>query len=319
MSRRSLLENWTPEQADRMNRAIFVAQHRLHELEMFSDNALSELLDRHPRRDLGVNTMGHDPALRSEWREGSPGTLTGEQLLEASRRGRVWLNVRRVLDHHPEYAQLVRDLYADLEAAVPGLATYNHSANLLISSPGAQVYYHLDCPVNMLWHLRGRKRVWAYPLETGIVSDATIEGVLAGEKSEELDFQPEWDELAITTELEPGEMITWPQHTPHRVVNTDGLNVSLSTEHMDRAAARRNNVYLANRHFRSLLPGSWNNTQLAGWRAALKEFSLRLARRVPVIAPQPPQGYRYPVSFEVDLAADDCIRLLDEPAPVAVG
>ena len=335
---RSLLDHWTPEQAARMDREIFVAQHRLHTLPQFSDDALVELLDRHPRRDLGINTMGRDPADRNEWREGSAGELNGTQLLEAASRGRIWLNIRRVLDHHPQLSDLVHDLYADLEAATPGLRTFNRSANLLISSPGAQVYYHLDCPVNMLWHIRGRKRVWAYPLESGIVSDATIEGVLAGEKSEELDFRPEWDELAISTELEPGEMITWPQHTPHRVVNTEGLNVSLSTEHMTRAAVRRNNGVdntggltwpvptdrspragggrktgrPANRHFRSLLPGAWTNTKQTGLRPALKEFALRMARRIPAIAPAPPQGYRYPVTFEVDLAEPDCVRLLGE-------
>jgi hypothetical protein len=203
-------------------------------------------------------------------------------------------------------------LYDNLEAECPGLETFNHSANLLISSPGAMVYYHLDCPANMLWHLRGRKRVWAYPLESGLVSDETIEGVLCGEKSEELDFRSEWDELAVAHDLEPGEVITWPQHTPHRVVNTEGLNVSLSTEHMTPRATRRNNVYLANRHFRELLGGSWRRTELTGWRPALKEFALRVCRRIPMLAPAPPQGYKYPISFEVDLDAPNCIRPLDE-------
>jgi hypothetical protein len=180
----------------------------------------------------------------------------------------------------------------------------------LISSPGAQVYYHLDCPANMLWHLRGRKRVWAYPLEAGLVSDETIEGVLCGEKSEELDFKLEWDAVAIAHDLEPGEMITWPQHTPHRVVNTEGLNVSLSTEHMTPAAVKRNNVYMANRHFRKLLGGPWKRTDVIGWRPALKQFALRVSRRVPMIAPPPPTGYKYPVTFEVDLSAPNCVRSL---------
>ena len=39
------------------------------------------------------------------------------------------------------------------------------------------------------------------------------EGVLCGEKSEELDFDASWDEYAVTVDLQPGEMITWPQHT----------------------------------------------------------------------------------------------------------
>lgn len=314
-----LLENWTPEQAARMERTIFVAQHRLPTLELFGDDRLIELLDRHPRGDLGVNTMGDDPARRDQWQEGRAGSLDAADLLEAVRKGRVWLNVRRVMDHHPEYADVVLALYDELEQTCPGLHTFNHSANLLLSSPGAQVYYHLDCPANMLWHIRGKKRVWAYPLEAGLVSDDTIEGVLCGEKSEELAFKPQWDELAVMHELEAGEMITWPQHTPHRVVNTEGLNVSLSTEHMTPRAARRNNVYLANRHFRKLLGGEWRRTETEGWRPVLKEFALRVARRVPAIAPAPPQGFRYPVTFEVDLDAPNCVRQLagaEERMPV---
>ncbi len=306
-----LLENWTPEQAARMERTIFVAQHRLHMLPLFDDAHIIELLDRHPRRDLGINTMGDDPTNRKEWQEGRAGSLDAAELLEAARVGRVWLNVRRVMDHHSEYAECVRAVYADLERTCPGLTTFNHSANLLISSPGAQVYYHLDCPANMLWHIRGRKRVWAYPLEAGLVSDETIEGVLCGEKSEELDFRREWDELAIAHDLEPGEMVTWPQHTPHRVVNTEGLNVSLSTEHMTPAATRRNNVFMANRHFRKLIGGAWRRTEVTGWRPAAKEFALRVARRIPGIAPQTPAGFKYPVTFEVDLEAPNCIRQLN--------
>lgn len=308
-----LLLHWTPEQAARMNTAIFIAQHRLHELPLFDDQHLIATLVDHPATDLGINSMGADPVRRDQWREGRRGNLDAGQLLEAVRRGRLWLNLRRVMDHHPIYAELVHSLYDQLEAACPGLRAYNRSANLLISSPQALVYYHLDCPVNMLWHLRGTKRVWAYPLESGLVSDDTIEAVLCGEKSEELDFHRDWDELAVVHDLEPGEMITWPQHTPHRVVNTGGLNVSLSTEHMTQEAARRNNIYLANRHFRALLGGDWKDVRLTGFKAAAKEFALRVARRVRPLAPRPLLGYQYPVSFEVDLDAPDCLRLF-EPA-----
>ncbi len=321
VQRPRLLENWTPEQAARMERAIFVAQHRLPTLELFDDDKLVELLDRHPRGDLSINTMGDDPVRRDQWQEGRAGSLDAAQLLEAVGAGRIWLNVRRMMDHHPEYGELVSALYAELEQTCPGLRTFNHSANLLISSPGAQVYYHLDCPANMLWHIRGRKRVWAYPLEAGLVSDETIEGVLCGEKPEELAFRPEWDELAAVHDLEPGEMITWPQHTPHRVANTEGVNVSLSTEHMTPRAARRNNVYLANRHFRRLLGGKWKRTQLDGWRPALKEFALRASRRLPGLAPAPPQGFKYPITFEIDLAAPNCVRPLagvDQRTPALI-
>ena len=305
-----LLENWTPDQAARMQNSIFVAHHRLQELEMFRDENLVKIIAAHPRTDLGINTMGTDPERHLEWQEGRAGDLSASRLLQAVSAGRIWLNLRRVMDHHPEYKQLVNRIYEELEATCPGLSTYNRSANLLISSPTAIVYYHLDCPVNMLWHIRGSKRVWAYPLESGIVSPETIEGVLCGEKSEELEFCKSWDEMAVEYDLQPGEMITWPQHTPHRVVNTGGVNISLSTEHMTKRAARRNNVFLANRHFRQIFGGEFRSTELTGWRPALKEMTLRVMRRIPKLAPASPQGYKYPVTFEVDLDAPHCVRPL---------
>jgi len=314
-----LLENWTPEQAARMENAIFVAQHRMHALEMFGDDQLIELIDRHPSQDLGINTMGTDPSV-NQWQEGRAGNYSAEQLFEALYQGRIWINLRRVLDHHTEYADLVNNLYEELESVCPGLHTFNRSANLLLSSPDAIVYYHLDCPINMLWHLRGTKRVWAYPLESGIVSDETIEAVLCNERTEELDYQTEFDDLAVVYDLEPGEMVTWPQHTPHRVVNTGGVNVSLSTEHMTRRGARRNNVYLANRHFRQTIPGDYRSTAMTGWQPAIKEFALRVMRRIPALAPPVLQGNQYPLTFEVDLNAPLCVRQLDESSqqqPVA--
>lgn len=312
MTYNRLLPNWTAEEAAASQNSIFVGQHQMAELELFNDDLLATLLDNHPRSDLGVNTMGLDPKRRDEWQEGEPGTLSGKELLTAVQRGRLWLNVRRVMDHHTEYAELVNQLYGELEEHCKGLTTFNRSANLLISSPQAIVYYHLDCPVNMLWHLRGTKTVWAYPLESGIVAPEVIEDVLCGNSPEELEYRQELDRVAVVRDLKPGQLVTWPQHTPHRVVNTGGVNVSLSTEHFTREALRKNNVHLANRHFRSLFPWGFHDTETQGPLPAAKEFALRVAKRLPVMSPDVPQGYEYPKSFVVDLNAPNCVRSLDE-------
>lgn len=307
----TLLAKWTDEQIEQMRSAIYVAEHRLAEHPLFTDEQLIRVLDTHPRKDLGVNTMGSDPARRSDWQEGDAGDLDGRTLLETTKRGRLWLNVRRVMDHHPEFHEIVNTLYDELETLC-GEGMFNRSANLLISSPKAMVYYHLDCPANMLWHIRGEKRVWAYPLESGVVSASTIEAVLTGEASEELAFQAEYDRHAKVVDLKPGQMITWPQHTPHRVVNTKGLNVSLSTEHMTQRALRKNNVYLANRHFRKLFGRGFTSTEIEGPVAALKEAAIRIVRRLPVVGPQPPQGFKYPVTFQVNPDVPNGIRSLDK-------
>lgn len=309
-----MLTKWTDEQVDQMRSAIFVAEHRLAELPLFTDEALIRILDKHPRKDLGVNSMGSDPTRRTDWQEGATGELDGCTLLEIAKRGRLWLNVRRVMDHHPEYLDVVNTLYDELET-LSGEGMFNRSANLLISSPTAMVYYHLDCPANMLWHIRGEKRVWAYPLESGIVSPETIEAVLTGEASEELAYRKEFDLHAKVVDLKPGQMITWPQHTPHRVVNTSGLNVSLSTEHMTQRALRKNNVYLANQHFRRLFGQGFTSTRIEGPAAALKEAAIRIVRRLPVVRPQPPQGFKYPITFQVDPRVPGGMRPLDASRP----
>jgi hypothetical protein len=295
----TLLKKWTDEQIEQMRSAIFVAEHRLAELPVFTDEGLERVLDTHPRSDLGVNTMGDDPERRQDWQEGDAGNLDGRTLLEITKRGRLWLNVRRVMDHHPELDKIVNTLYDELET-LSGEYMFNRSANLLISSPNAMVYYHLDCPANMLWHVRGEKRVWAYPLEAGLVSPATIEAVLTGEASEELAYKREFDRWAKVVDLKPGQMITWPQHTPHRVLNTRGLNVSLSTEHLTQRALRKNNVYLANRHFRRMFGRGFTSTAIEGPAAALKEAAIRLVRRLPVVGPRTPRGFKYPITFRVD-------------------
>lgn len=315
----NLLKNWNETQVSQMHNAIFVAEHRLAELEIFSDDGLVQTLDRHPRKDLGVNTMGTDPARRQDWQEGDAGDLDGRTLLEVAKHGRLWLNLRRVMNHHPEYREIVDQLYDELESICDCGSIFNRSANLLISAPEAIVYYHVDCPANMLWHIRGTKRVWAYPLESGVVSAETIEAVLCGEKSEEIEYRPDLDQHAVVVDLEPGQIITWPQHTPHRVVNTGGLNVSLSTEHMTRRALRKNNVYLANSHFRHLLGGGFRSTEIDGVVPAAKEFALRAARRVPFLSPQPPLGYKYPVTFRVNPDAPHGVEsLVTSPAATAV-
>ena len=74
-------------------------RHDLHQQSMFDDEALAARLDVYPREELGVFTMGEDPEAWRTWRAGDAGALSGAQLLEAARRGRLWLNLRHLERH----------------------------------------------------------------------------------------------------------------------------------------------------------------------------------------------------------------------------
>ena len=44
-------------------------------------------------------------------------------------------------------------------------------------------------------------------------------------------YEKWFDDYATVFELQPGEMVTWPLYAPHRVLNHDCLNISVTMEH----------------------------------------------------------------------------------------
>jgi hypothetical protein len=308
---RSFLADWTPDHYRAVKDQVLLAPHRLHESGLFDDENLIRMLDRHPLYDLGINTMGHDTN-HFQWREGDRNGVPSDVLLQLVSRGRLWINMRNVLKHHKDVRDAVDSIYNELELKSPGYKAEQRSANLLISSPGALVHYHLDVPINMLWHMRGVKRVWVYPLTEQLVSQENIEAICSNELAEDLPYDESFDQYATIFDVHPGQMLTWPQNTPHRVTNLDGMNVSLSTEHKNTQAIRLVNVHLANQFLRRKLGITGWSTRVDGLSAHLKQSLTRVLRRFEKLSTKPPRmGNRYPVTFKVDPNAPQGFTLLD--------
>ena len=289
------LVDWPP---NRLLEGNVRVRHRLLDTGLFEDARLVELFDRHRPAELLVYRMGSDHRKLDDFQLGERGTLTAAQLLEAVYQGRFWLNIVNMTKNHPVFAQLVDDLYDELEATLPGFETVYRSANLLISSPAAKVYYHADAPLNMLWHVRGRKRVWVYPGDEPFAPQEWVEMLFSRESEDDLPYRPEFDQHATPYDLDPGDMLTWPQNTPHRVDNLEGLNVSLTTEHYTPYALKKRLTYLANRYFREWLGLPMRDVRVDGTRAALKRAAFRIARRLPGLGPFTP--YLDEAKFSLD-------------------
>ena len=293
----TLIADWTEQKAAAFTRDTLVFSHDLHQRPMFEDDGLAEVLDRYPRDKLGLFTMGEDPVAWQTWRRGDPGNLSGAQLLEAARAGRIWLNLRAANHHIPAYAALCDEIFAD-KAAHAGARTLKRDVGLLISSADAQVFYHLDVPLVSLWQLRGRKRVWVYPRHAPFVGPERLESIVLRESAEQFGYEPGWDDAAQVVDLIPGRMVTWPQNCPHRIVNGPMLNVSLSIEFMTPAALMRANLIYGDGVLRRRLGIRPGPVQEGLRPSALGR--LAVARAAKALGLQRAEERGVPVSFALD-------------------
>ncbi len=239
-----ILTDWTTEFESHFGRRSLNLGHDLHNHALFTDEALAELIERTPRNDYHVNTMDaktHDPRTR---REGEINGLSGKQTLDAIGSGLIWLNLRNPGEHVPAYAELLEQIYEELHERVSDFKTFKRRMTILISSPKVQVYYHADVPGQSLWQVRGTKRVWVYPNQPPFLPQDGIERIVLGEAHEiSLPYEKWFDDHAEVVDLEAGRMVHWPINCPHRVVNHDCLNISVTTEHWTKELR---NIYATN-------------------------------------------------------------------------
>lgn len=222
-----------------------IITHNLHENDIFTDEGIIELIDNYPKEDLEVFTMGYDPHGWGEWFLGRRENLSGKELMEAVKSGRIWLNLRRTNHSNLKIAKIAEQIFKEIKEKT-GVTTFKEDMGLLISSPNAHVYYHADTPLVMLWQIRGIKRVFLYPAEEPFIKDSQIEAINLRENDEQLKFDKTFEKNAFIHDLKPGEFLTWKQNCPHRIENQDCVNISFSIEFLTPKAAWRANVIYAN-------------------------------------------------------------------------
>jgi hypothetical protein len=241
------LIHWDPSRLPDFGSELVQLNHRLHEHPLFSEAALTHLLDNVSREDYYVNTMdvtSHN--LRSR-REGEIRGLSGQQVLEAVRNGQIWILLLRPHKTQPAYRELLQEIYAELRRMLPHFDTKFEMMSILISSPNIQVYYHCDIPGQSLWQVRGHKYVHVYPNKPPFLNQAALERIALGEAHEiSLPYDEAFEQDATVFDLQPGQMLHWPLNSPHRIVNGNCVNVSFTTEHFTPSIRRTFYVNCAN-------------------------------------------------------------------------
>lgn len=280
-------------------------RHTLAERELFSDASLAELIDTVDPAQCKIETMPDDGYDVRAWSSCDRTGLSGERVLEAVRRGRIWIELKALEETDPRFAEIIDGLYGDLESQLTGFRTFKRKLNLLISSPNARVFYHFDVPGQTLIQLRGRKRIWLYPAAEPFLPVTSVENTVRSVSTEGLDYQDWFDEHAEIHDMQPGDMLHWALNGPHRVANYDTLSVSITTEHWTPQVRRSyamnygNGLLRREAHWR---PRSRSLDGTAFWAKA----ALTAAWRVSGM--QTKHSYRWVPGYRVDPDAPNGVR-----------
>jgi len=299
-----IMADWKPEYAAGWGREQLMMRHNLHRSELFTNEALAKLLEAVERQDYHVNTRSSGADGPKRRREGEFGGLSGMELIDAVQKGDIWINLRAPQKANSAYGDLLEDIFREFEMRVPGLKTYRHIMTILISSPNVYVPYHADVPGQMLWQIRGKKRVWVYPAEPPYLPQPAIEKLILGELHEtDMPYSEALDNGANVYDLEPGYMLYWPLNLPHRVENMDCLNVSITTEHYTNDIRTSYAVHYANGMLRKA--GFSNLKHQEGGPVALAKTGLAAAVKFSGLHRKAEKPYM--IDFKVDPSAPSSV------------
>ena len=150
---KSMLTDWTDANTAAFQKEIMGFSHSLRATGLFTDEALIDLLERHPSEKMDVCTMSSPdhPVYPNRFRTGDFRNVPGKTLLDAAKAGRLWINLREAMNVHPEYKRALDAMYGEL-AENTGKQAFKPRGGILISSPIARVPYHFDKTETLLWH-----------------------------------------------------------------------------------------------------------------------------------------------------------------------
>ena len=280
----SMLTNWSDDHSAKFQKSVMTFEHALAKTGLFEDDALLDLLDRHPSHMLDVCTMGasDDPHYPNRFRTGDFRDASPQTLLDAAKAGKVWINARRAMNVHNDYRAVLGRMYGSLADAT-GNRTFNARGSILISSPVAKVPYHFDKTETILWHVRGQKTVYIWPVEQRYIPDTAHESILTNLLDDDLPYTREFEPEATVVALQPGQAATWPLNAPHRVDNKT-FCVSVTTEYSTRESAMKNAAMMTNsalRRYLKINPLYENDGAVARRVKSLAGRVIRRTRLVP--------------------------------------
>jgi hypothetical protein len=274
-----LVAPWSDDQIRGFRKSPITFRHNLAESGLFDDDALARLLDAYPAELYDINLFDFDAEGQATMRTGARGRLPGREVLEGVKEGRIWVQLRRAEAWYPALTPLMKQAFDEIGGQARGFSPVQLNGQLIMSAPGAKVPFHADAPGVILFHLRGRKRIWIYPVDEAHMPQQGMENIMLKQQTEDLPYRRDMDAAAAVFDLEPGMAASWPLHAPHRIENLGTFNVSLSVDYQTWGSRLTNGAHFANGVLRrwGLPVAAMDKTPMAA-RAGLWAASLGLKR-----------------------------------------
>jgi len=300
-----IIETWTDQDRQDYGRKIQTKTHHLQDSGLFTDDALADLLDRHPNEKIDVCTMTTDLKFPDKHCTVDFRGFSGAELIEAAKAGHIWVNIREAMSYDQAYKPLMAKTFKELERCTGrDKLRRNCRGGILISSPAAKVPYHCDPTMTLLWHIRGRKRVYVYPATEEFLPDHAYEAIVLGEQDQDVPYSQDFEASAQLFDLPDNTLVAWPHTSPHRVENQTYC-VSMVMEFSTKTSTFRNSVMYTNgllrRHF-GLTP-SW--ARAGTLEKLFKSASGHILRRLGAHKTNIRKDYVY---FKLDKSAKNYLR-----------
>ena len=252
--------------------------HGLNDSLLFTDEALMDLIRENPDSVFEVATMDKSVEDKGTWQDAGLQSARPDDLFKAIEGGTLWTNLGNVGARDHRYQALLDDLMEQLEERIPGFESFNRQIGILISSPNARVFYHADVPGQALLHVRGEKRIWLYPGEEPYLNQRDFERVVTRATTEEITYDPSFEDVATVYDLKPGDGLFWPLNWPHRVVNGNTVNISVTVEYSTKATRRHYHVNYANGMMSRMFGYRPRSREISGagfWAKAAMSYALQ--------------------------------------------
>ncbi|MEO0636092.1 MAG: cupin-like domain-containing protein [Pseudomonadota bacterium] len=260
------------------NKKVVRVQHGFEKSDLFSRDALMDLIRENPECVLEKATMDTKAEDKSTWRQAALDSETPEALFEAIDGGQIWTNLGEVGRRDQRYQNLLDDLMEKLADGMAEFDPFNCQLGIIISSPNSRVFYHADVPGQALLQIQGEKTLWLYPAGEPYLRQDEFERVVLGQTAEEISYDPSFEQVATKVEFKPGQGLFWPLNWPHRVQNGPMVNVSCTIEYSTQHTRRSYAVNYTNgmmSHMFGYRPRSTETSGPAFWAKAAAGYGLR--------------------------------------------